>query len=110
MALTTIEQVIVELYRNCLTERDDDYCGRVINLASVSEDDLIKRVVDAGTDINPATLKASYERLKYEALKGIVRGEIVSFGTRLRTLRFAYVARLRTGTLSIPLRTWLRTL
>jgi hypothetical protein len=80
MALTTIEQVIVELYKNRLTEREDDYYGRVINLASVSEDDLIKRVVDAGTDINPATLKASYELLKHEALKAIVRGEIVSFG------------------------------
>jgi hypothetical protein len=78
--LTAVDQVIVDLYQNSLTEREDDFYGRVLNLASVNEDDLINRVVETGTDINPATLKASYERLKHEALKAIIRGEIVSFG------------------------------
>ena len=78
--LTNIEQVIVELYKNLLTEREDDFYGRVVNIASVGEDELIDRVVKTGTDIHPETLKASYELLKREALKAIIRGEIVNFG------------------------------
>jgi hypothetical protein len=78
--LTTTDQIIVELHKNLLTKREDDFYGRVVNIASVNENELIDRVVKAGTDINPATLKAAYERQKQEALKAVVRGEIVSFG------------------------------
>jgi hypothetical protein len=79
-SLTNIEQVIVELYKNQLTEREDDYYGRIVNIASVNEDELIDRVVKTGTDIHAPTLKAAYQLLKREALAAIVRGEIVSFG------------------------------
>ncbi|MDR0715024.1 MAG: hypothetical protein LBF89_12330 [Bacteroidales bacterium] len=79
-SLTNIEQVIVELYKNLLTDREDDYYGRVVNIASVSEDELIERVVKSGTDIHAATLKAACELLKREALDAIVRGDIVNFG------------------------------
>jgi hypothetical protein len=37
--LTNIEQVIVERYKNLLTEREDDFYGRVVNIASVGEDE-----------------------------------------------------------------------
>jgi hypothetical protein len=79
-SLTNTEQVIVELYKNQLTDRDDDFYGRVVNIASVSEDELIDRVVKAGTDFHAATLKAAYELLKQQAINAIVRGEIVNFG------------------------------
>jgi hypothetical protein len=78
--LTNTEQVIVELSKNLLTDREDDFYGRVVNIASVSEDELIERVVKSGTDIHAATLKASYDLLKRQAIDAIVRGEIVSFG------------------------------
>jgi hypothetical protein len=78
--LTNIEQVIIELYKNLLTEREDDFYGRVVNIASVGENELIDRVVKKGTDIHASTLKASYDRLKQEAMEAIIRGEIVNFG------------------------------
>jgi hypothetical protein len=78
--LTNIDAIIVELYDNPLTERPDDRYGRVINIASINEDTLIARAIAGGFNGNADSMKATYSAMKTEALKGIVRGEIVNFG------------------------------
>lgn len=78
--LTSTDAVIVELFDNPLTERPDDRYGRVINIASINEDTLIDRAIEGGFNGNAASMKATYQAVKQEALKAIVRGEIVSFG------------------------------
>jgi multidrug efflux pump subunit AcrA (membrane-fusion protein) len=78
--LTSTDAVIIELFDNPLTERTDDRYGRVVNVASVNEDTLIERAIANGFNGNAASMKATYQALKQEALKAIVRGEIVHFG------------------------------
>jgi hypothetical protein len=78
--LTTTDAVIVELYDNLFTERIDDRCGRVINIASVNEDTLIERAIHNGFNGNAASMKAAHEAVKLEALKAAVRGELVTYG------------------------------
>jgi hypothetical protein len=78
--LTSTDAVIVELFDNPLTERPDDRYGRVINIASINEDTLIERAIAGGFNGNAASMKATYQAVKQEALKAAVRGEIVNFG------------------------------
>jgi hypothetical protein len=78
--LTSTDAVIVELYDNPLTERSNDRYGRVVNIASVTEDALIARAIAGGFNGNAESMKAAYNATKQEALKAIVRGEIVHFG------------------------------
>jgi hypothetical protein len=78
--LTTTDAIIVELFDNPLTERTDDRYGRVINLASINEDTLIERAIANGFNGNAASMKAAQQALKQEAVKAVVRGEIVNFG------------------------------
>ena len=78
--LSTTDAVIVELYDNPLTDRPDDRYGRVINIASINEDTLIQRAIAGGFNGNADSMKAAYNSMKQEALKAIVRGEIVNFG------------------------------
>jgi hypothetical protein len=78
--LTSIDAVIIELFDNPLTERPDDRYGRVVNVASVNEDTLIERAIGNSFNGNAASMKAAYQAMKQEALKAIVRGEIVNFG------------------------------
>jgi hypothetical protein len=78
--------VIVELFDNPLTERTDDRYGRVINVASISEDTLIKRAIGHGYNGNADSMYAAYQAMKHEALNAIVRGEVVHFGLGYVTL------------------------
>ena len=78
--LSTTDAVIVELYDNPLTDRPDDRYGRVINIASINEDTLIQRAIAGGFNGNADSMKATYNAMKQEALKAVVRGEIVNFG------------------------------
>jgi hypothetical protein len=78
--LTSTDAVIIELYDNPLTERPDDRYGRVINIASINEDTLIERAIANGFNGNAASMKAAYLAVKQEAVKAVVRGEIVNFG------------------------------
>jgi hypothetical protein len=84
--LTSTDAVIIELYDNPLTERPDDRYGRVINIASINEDTLIERAIAGGFNGNAASMKATYQAVKQEAVKAVVRGEIVSFGLGHATL------------------------
>ena len=79
--LTTTDAVIVELYDNQLTSRTDDRYGRVVNLASVTDDVLISRAIENGFNGNAASMKAALDVVDAETLKAIVRGEIVKRGT-----------------------------
>jgi hypothetical protein len=78
--LTNTDAVIVELYENPLTERKDDRYGRVVNIASVNEETLVERAIQNGFNGNAASMKAAAEAVKLEALKAIVRGELVTYG------------------------------
>ncbi|MDR3308742.1 MAG: DUF4469 domain-containing protein [Tannerella sp.] len=78
--LKDIDSVIIELYDNPLTERTDDRYGRVVNIASITEDKLIERAIENGFNGNAASMKACCEALKHEAIKGVVRGELVTYG------------------------------
>lgn len=80
MALSTIDAVIIELYDNPLTDRIDDRYGRVVNIASVDEATLITRAIDNGFNGNSDSMKATLEAVGREALKAIVRGELVHYG------------------------------
>ena len=78
--LTTTDAVIIELFDNPLTENPNDRYGRVVNLASINEDILIARAIANGFNGNAASMKAVCEALKQEAVKAVVRGEIVHYG------------------------------
>jgi hypothetical protein len=78
--LPSTETVFIETHDNPLTDRVDDRYGRVVNSASVTEDKLIERVIESGTDLKAVTIKAAYDLLKKEALKAVKQGSIVSFG------------------------------
>jgi hypothetical protein len=73
-------KVYIELYDAPLTQRKDDRTGRVLSTGSASVDDLINDAVSRGTDINPDTLRASYNLLKTCALGRIGRSQRVEFG------------------------------
>jgi hypothetical protein len=74
------DKVYVELYNTSLTERKDDRIGRILNGGSADINDLIADALDRGTDINPATLLASYNLLKTAALHRTLRAQRVEFG------------------------------
>ncbi|MDR0693939.1 MAG: DUF4469 domain-containing protein [Prevotellaceae bacterium] len=78
--LASKDMVLVELRENKLTGRPDDFYGRVVNRASITEEKLIERVVGKGSDISAITLRAAYHLLKEEALQALVCGDIVDFG------------------------------
>jgi hypothetical protein len=84
--LSSTETILVETYDNHLTDRSDDRYGRVVHIASVTEDELIARTVEEGTDLKSETIKAAYNLLKRVALKAVCRGEIVNFGLGYTTL------------------------
>jgi hypothetical protein len=73
-------RVYVELYDSPLTPRKDDRIGRVLSSGSASINDLIDDAVSRGSDINPTTLKASYDLLKAAAMSRTLRAQRVEFG------------------------------
>ncbi len=72
--------VFVELYDLALTERKDDRFGRVLVKPLVRLDDLIRTAVTRRTDLNPETIRASYNILKEVALEKYTSGATVEFG------------------------------
>jgi hypothetical protein len=78
--LTSTDAIVVELYDNPLTEREDDCYGRAIHLASVDEDVLIKRAISNGYNGNAETMKSNYLAMEKEALQAVARSEITKFG------------------------------
>jgi hypothetical protein len=78
--LTDVDAVIIELHDNPLTERKDDRYGRVVNIASINVDVLIARAIASGFNGNAASMKATLEAVEAEALKAVIRGEIVNYG------------------------------
>jgi hypothetical protein len=78
--------VIVELHDLSLTERKDDRFGRVVTTRTNKVDDLIRIAVARRTDLNAATLKASYEILKSIALEELTHGASVEFGLGYNSL------------------------
>jgi hypothetical protein len=73
-------RVYVELYDSPLTPRKDDRIGRVLSSGSASINDLIDDAVSRGSDINPTTLRASYDLLKTAAMSRALRAQRVEFG------------------------------
>jgi hypothetical protein len=80
MIMAKIFKVIVELYDLLITARKDDRFGRVVSTGSLKIDDLIGIAVTRRTDLNAATLKASYEILKEIALEEVCNTKHVEFG------------------------------
>jgi hypothetical protein len=78
--MSKIFKVIVELYDLLITARKDDRFGRVVSTGSLKIDDLIAIAVTRRTDLNAATLKASYEILKEIAIEGVCEAKQVEFG------------------------------
>jgi hypothetical protein len=78
--LKPTDAVIVELFDNLLTQRNDDRYGRVVNIASVNDDVLIKRAIANGFNGNAASMRATIEAINNEILQAVVRGEIVNHG------------------------------
>ncbi len=72
--------VFVELYDLVLTERKDDRFGRVLTKPLVRLEDLIRTAITRRTDLNPETLRASYNILKELAREQITAGSSVEFG------------------------------
>ncbi|MDR1120117.1 MAG: DUF4469 domain-containing protein [Dysgonamonadaceae bacterium] len=73
-------KVLVELYELLLTTRKDDRSGRVVSTGSLRIDDLIAIAVSRRSDINAATMKASYEILKEVVLEEVCGAKQVEFG------------------------------
>lgn len=78
--MSTNGNVMVELFDLVLTERKDDRFGRVVTSKSRTIDDLVSIVVSRRTDLNPATLKTSFELLKNTAIEELINGASVNFG------------------------------
>ena len=78
--LKDIDAIIIEMYSNPLTGRKDDYYGRIVNIASVGADTLIARAIANGFNGNAASIKAAFAAVEAEAIKAILRGEIVNYG------------------------------
>ena len=72
--------VFVELYDLTLTKRTDDRFGRVIATKALCTDDLVNIAVARRTDLNAATLKASFDILKDVAVEQLANGATVCFG------------------------------
>jgi hypothetical protein len=81
------KKIIVELYELTLTDREDDRFGRVVHQGSINVDALIEIAVERRTDLNPVTLKASYEILKDIALEKVLDGCSVAFGLTYNNLK-----------------------
>jgi uncharacterized protein YciU (UPF0263 family) len=73
-------KVFVELYELLLTARKDDRSGRVVSTGLLKIDDLIAIAVTRRSDINAATMKASYEILKEVAMEELCNAKQVEFG------------------------------
>ncbi|MDR0757953.1 MAG: DUF4469 domain-containing protein [Tannerella sp.] len=73
-------KIFVELYELLLTARKDDRSGRAVSTGSMKVDDLIAIASTRRSDINPATMKASYEILHEVALEEVCRSKSVEFG------------------------------
>ncbi|MDR1340546.1 MAG: DUF4469 domain-containing protein [Prevotellaceae bacterium] len=73
-------RVIVKLYSMLFANRKNDRFGRVLITKTVTEDELIDTAVKRGTDLNPATLRASLNILKKIAKEEIANGASVHFG------------------------------
>lgn len=78
--MAKIFKLFVELYELLLTTRKDDFMGRVSSTGSFKVDDVISIAVSRRTDLNAATLKASYEILNEIVLESICDGKDVEFG------------------------------
>jgi hypothetical protein len=81
------KKIIVELYELNLTEREDDRYGRVVHQGSINVDDLVETAVERRTDLNPVTLKASYEILRDIAIEKTIDGYSVDFGMTYNSLK-----------------------
>jgi hypothetical protein len=73
-------RALVELYRLPFATHGEDRSGRVLPTGSRKIDDLIDLAVKRHTDLNPATLKASYEILKALAMEEVCNARLVEFG------------------------------
>ena len=80
MSTTEKNSVIVELYDLAITSRKDDRFGRVVVTRSLTIDDLVKKAVSRGTELNATTLKSSHELLKEVAMEEVANGASVQFG------------------------------
>ena len=78
--LSNVDAVIIETHDNPLTERKDDSYGRVVNIASVDVETLIARAIANGFNGNAASMSATIAAVETEAVKAVVRGEIVNYG------------------------------
>ncbi|MDR1864600.1 MAG: DUF4469 domain-containing protein [Bacteroidales bacterium] len=78
--------VTVELYDLVLTDRKDDRFGRVVIVRHDKVEDLIRIAVSRRTDLNAATLRASYDILKAVAMEEVTNGASVEFGLGHHTL------------------------
>ena len=72
--------VVVELHDLTLTERTDDRFGRVVNVKSLSHDDLVQKVVARRTDLSPTLMKAAIEQLTQVAIEELCNGATIKFG------------------------------
>jgi hypothetical protein len=69
----------VELYDLAITERKEDRCGKVVNVGTYTEFDLVNTAVERRTDLNPANMRATLEILKEIGLEYIAKGHNVRF-------------------------------
>lgn len=80
MAKIDKKKLSIELYDNALTGRKDDRIGRVVGTGRRTIDDLVNIVASRRTDINPVTLRASYDLLYEAAMEETCEGASVEFG------------------------------
>jgi hypothetical protein len=78
--MAKVFKIIVKLYGLLITARKDDRSGRVVSTGSPKIDDLIAIAVTRRSDINAATMKASYEIVKEIALEEVRSAKHVEFG------------------------------
>ena len=71
--LKSIDAVIIELHDNPLTGRKDDRYGRIVNIASINTETLIRRATAAGFNGNEASMKATLVAVDEEVIKAVVR-------------------------------------
>jgi hypothetical protein len=84
--MAKIFKIFVELYDLLITARKDDRSGRVVSTGSLKADDLIAIAVTRRSDINAATMKASYDILREVALEEVCNGKHVEFGLSYNSL------------------------
>jgi hypothetical protein len=79
-------KVFVELYDLPFTDRKDDRSGRVVSTGTLKIPDIIGIAVTRRTDLNAATILASYQILKEVAIEEVCNGKHVEFGLTYNSL------------------------